>query len=312
VRGESSELADFGGITRREARAMLQTRDLQAAKHELLQAILGAASPFEGTVRSPRLGAGGMTHSSSGIGVELGLGQCPICMDTLDSAAMLECTHLFCRECLEQFAKSEIDQGKVDILCPLTECKTPLQHTEIRELVGALAFERLDRRAVDDAVLAEAHLYRCATADCTFIAEWNGYAISGEPRFRCPRCDVERCLLCGVSPYHDHATCQEAKDAKARHGGLARTQAEEAASLEFIERDATIKRCRRCGNGVAKSEGCNKMKCRCGFRFCFACGAENCVVNGKNCGCTPASHGFVDQITGRGEFNGLRAEASPS
>mmetsp|Transcript_12415 Transcript_12415/g.18482 ORF Transcript_12415/g.18482 Transcript_12415/m.18482 type:complete len:390 (+) Transcript_12415:33-1202(+) len=35
-----------------------------------------------------------------------------------------------------------------------------------------------------------------------------------------------------------------------------------------------IKRCQRCGNGIERSEGCLHMKCRCGYKFCYKCGAN--------------------------------------
>lgn len=65
--------------------------------------------------------------------------------------------------------------------------------------------------------------------------------------------------------------------------------------------DLNIKSCRRCGNGIELSDGCLKMKCRCGYRFCFQCGSEN-----AQCNCTPSHHGFEDNLTGRADFAGLR------
>lgn len=66
-----------------------------------------------------------------------------------------------------------------------------------------------------------------------------------------------------------------------------------------------IKRCRRCGNGVELTEGCLKMKCLCGYRFCYNCGSEN-----AQCSCTGWVHGFFDPVTGRGDFMGLTQERS--
>ena len=60
---------------------------------------------------------------------------------------------------------------------------------------------------------------------------------------------------------------------------------------------ADVKRCRRCGNGVELQEGCFKMKCICGYLFCYHCGSEN-----AQCNCTPFQHGFTDNRTGRYEF----------
>jgi len=57
------------------------------------------------------------------------------------------------------------------------------------------------------------------------------------------------------------------------------------------------RRCPRCGVWIEKGPtfsvfgleivGCDKMTCRCGFKFCFRCGAEN-----ARCACTGAEHNF--------------------
>jgi hypothetical protein len=67
----------------------------------------------------------------------------------------------------------------------------------------------------------------------------------------------------------------------------------------------SIKQCRRCGNGIELSDGCLKIKCICGYRFCYQCGSEN-----AQCSCTASGHGFLDPVTGRGDFLGLNQEKS--
>jgi hypothetical protein len=57
---------------------------------------------------------------------------------------------------------------------------------------------------------------------------------------------------------------------------------------------------------VAKEQGCDKVKCRCGFRFCHGCGSEN-----AQCSCTPATHGFIDNVTGGKDFSSLFSAKSP-
>lgn len=74
-----------------------------------------------------------------------------------------------------------------------------------------------------------------------------------------------------------------------------------------IEDDLNFRKCRRCGIYIEKKDGCDKMKCRCGYRFCFICGSEN-----AQCNCTPASHGFWDNDTNRGDFQNLREKVSPT
>ena len=49
--------------------------------------------------------------------------------------------------------------------------------------------------------------------------------------------------------------------------------------------------CPSCGARIMKQDGCDKMECLCGFRFCYACGAHR-----AECSCTPAHHFFWDNI----------------
>ena len=51
------------------------------------------------------------------------------------------------------------------------------------------------------------------------------------------------------------------------------------------------RQCQACGSWVVKSDGCDKMQCICGYRFCFQCGMQ-----GATCTCTPPNHIFWDNI----------------
>lgn len=101
-------------------------------------------------------------------------------------------------------------------------------------------------------------------------------------------------------------------------GGVDRSRANEETRYDFSPcRNVTdnnnhyevhlenMKRCRRCGHGIELNGGCLKMKCICGYRFCYNCGSEN-----AQCGCTNCFHGFFDQVTGRVDFKGLRSTKS--
>ena len=78
--------------------------------------------------------------------------------------------------------------------------------------------------------------------------------------------------------------------------------------LAFLRSSASQSRaCPRCAAWLHKAEGCDKLKCRCGYRFCWRCGAEN-----AQCACTPASHGFWDNVSNRGDFAALRGPSPVS
>ena len=65
------------------------------------------------------------------------------------------------------------------------------------------------------------------------------------------------------------------------------------ASRQYL-RDAGVRRCERCGAGVVKASGCDKMKCRCGYQFCYQCGTKDAT-----CKCTPSHHVFYDNVNER-------------
>jgi hypothetical protein len=123
---------------------------------------------------------------------------------------------------------------------------------------------------------------------------------AGISTFVCPLCRRGECLLCN-GPLHPKMTCEQYKaDIDSRRiallesGALSSISKDEELTRAYLE-SSEMRICRRCNNGVWKSSGCHKMQCRCGYRFCYHCGIEN-----ARCDCTPRSHGYIDNMTGRG------------
>eukprot|EP00037_Helgoeca_nana_P014333 m.133828 g.133828 ORF g.133828 m.133828 type:complete len:362 (+) comp22501_c1_seq7:538-1623(+) len=294
-----SELAEFGGVTRAQAREFLELagNDLRTAKEMLLAELIRDSSPPRQLSALQRTSGGGQ--------------ECKICLDTIDTAdgefggIMLRgCEHSFHRTCVAMYCKAEMDGGKTRLMCPLPECRRELAQRETRAIIGTENFAKLDRLALEEAVMADPTLHLCASPDCTFVASWAG-PDDGLPRVVCPKCDTVRCLMCGRKWHGLEVSCAEASAAVP-------AAAAEALTMAYLKR-TNVRRCARCGNGVVKSAGCNKMKCRCDYRFCYECGAENCTTaEGVNCGCTPAAHGYIDNVLGRGDFSGLAPAARPA
>merc|ERR1719263_1760772 len=118
-------------------------------------------------------------------------------------------------------------------------------------------------------------MHMCPTADCGGMVCWSPG--DGPPRHSCPVCLKESCLACRQS-WHPGRSCEEAASDRAVGTGgsatedLRRRELEEAATRDMLKR-SKIRICCRCGAGVVKSEGCHKMMCRCGYTFCWQCGA---------------------------------------
>lgn len=235
---------------------------------------------------------------------------CPICLDSVSAGCgvlLSGCAHAVCSSCLGQQMSRLFDDGRSfeAFACPLPECRERLSHRELRAVLGEGRFGALSKRSLDQAVLSSSNLFACkASADCHGMFCWDGGDGRGPKAGTCEVCQKQQCIVCGVSPFHRGHTCAEAAAGarKSERTGAADTHAAaEAATRAFITSSSTIRQCAMCSTGVERREGCAKMQCRCGYRFCFECGAP-----GATCGCTPSAHGFWDNRRMRADFSGLR------
>lgn len=85
----------------------------------------------------------------------------------------------------------------------------------------------------------------------------------GSNFFVCPieGCNFEACRHCHEPP-HVGKRCYEVEKENEVQG---RHRVEEAATA------ALIRKCPACCKGILKEDGCNKMACPCGTKFCYCC-----------------------------------------
>mmetsp|Transcript_2409 Transcript_2409/g.3789 ORF Transcript_2409/g.3789 Transcript_2409/m.3789 type:complete len:309 (+) Transcript_2409:689-1615(+) len=228
--------------------------------------------------------------------------ECPICFATppMDSALILEeCGHAFCLPCLKSYINAQVEMGRAaNIVCPLpaSQCGKCVQQRQLQDLLGKDEYERLDKFALQSAIAADPTFRHCPTPDCSFVFACDTSHCKPS-EFFCPVCSKSSCIQCDISPFHRGMTCDQYRDTQARRNKKRRFLLLLRKVFYRKESLPEIKTCKQCGAWIMKKGGCNKMKCRCGYRFCFVCGSEN-----AKCSHTLPTHGFIDNVTGRADF----------
>ena len=188
------------------------------------------------------------------------INQCPICLSEFSISSikitLQSCFHSFCEVCLLDYLKFEISSGKVQaIRCPVEKCLTPLEESEISEILAPRAqsiLVKYKKFKVDLEVLSNPLKKWCIRPNCnTWLMKEENNQIN---RMVCPTCNQEFCFHCN-NPWHGDKSCEEVIDEE---------------YLKY-EAEVVVKHCPKCGWKIEKNEGCNHMHCRCGHHFCWVC-----------------------------------------
>ncbi|RMZ13379.1 hypothetical protein D0862_02334 [Hortaea werneckii] len=191
-------------------------------------------------------------------------GHCIACGDDKDffHVARVPCKnkHEYCRECLaELFRLSLTDESLFPPRCDGAEI--PLNYVRI-----FLPPDLAKNFEVKYPELCTANRVYCHDPSC---AAWIPKSLINDDRniSTCPTCDKTTCAMC-KAPSHS-GDCPED---------------EALQQLINIANAEEWQRCSECKRFVELDTGCNHISCRCGFQFCYVCGAR-----WKTCDC-PQAH----------------------
>ncbi|KAJ8364005.1 hypothetical protein SKAU_G00128360 [Synaphobranchus kaupii] len=190
--------------------------------------------------------------------------ECCCCYGEFAFEEMTQCTdgHLFCKECLVKYAQEAVfGAGRSELSCMDGNCMCSFPTSELENVLPENILRKYYERQAEEAVAATCadELVRCPS--CNFPALLDK-EIS---LFSCPnpRCRKETCRKCHVM-WKEHAgkTCEQVME-----------QDEIRLRVAFEEKmtAARVRKCHSCGMGLVKSEGCNRMSCRCGAFMCYLC-----------------------------------------
>ncbi|XP_048349876.1 E3 ubiquitin-protein ligase RNF216 [Sphaerodactylus townsendi] len=212
--------------------------------------------------------------------------ECRCCYGEFAFEELTQCAdgHLFCKECLIKYAQEAVfGSGKSELSCMEGSCTCSFPTSELEKVLPENILRKYYERKAEEEVAAACadELVRCPY--CNFPALLDKEV----KRFSCPnpRCRKETCRKCqGLWKEHMNLTCEqlaEKDDIKYR------------TSIEEKMTAARIRKCHKCATGLIKSEGCNRMSCRCGAQMCYLCRA---AINGYDHFCQhPRSPGAACQ-----------------
>lgn len=190
--------------------------------------------------------------------------ECRCCYGEFPFEELTQCAdaHLFCKECLIRYAQEAVfGSGKSELSCMEGSCTCSFPASELEKVLPqTILFKYYERKAEEEVAAAYAdELVRCPS--CSFPALLD----SDVKRFSCPnpRCRKETCRKCqGLWKEHNGLTCEELAE---------KDDIKYRTSIEEKMTAARIRKCHKCGTGLIKSEGCNRMSCRCGAQMCYLC-----------------------------------------
>lgn len=194
---------------------------------------------------------------------------CEICVEDKlfgDSFSIKGCCHSYCTDCVCKYVDSRIQENVTKITCPVSGCNGVLELEDCQAVLPREVFDRWGDALCEAVILGSAKFY-CPFKDCSAVLIMDGDDVSGIVESECPFCWRLFCAQCKV-PWHSGVECGEFQK-------LHKDEREqEDIMLMQLAKNNKWSRCPRCKFYVERSSGCLFMKCRCGYTFCYNCGAH--------------------------------------
>ncbi|KAF3550591.1 hypothetical protein DY000_02001045 [Brassica cretica] len=125
----------------------------------------------------------------------------------------------------------------------------------------------------------------CPFQSCSYLMSKTELSSSDEYALRrCFKCDGSFCLHCKV-PWHSALSCNKYKKLYPNP-----QVDEDFAKLKSMAKRKGWRQCGKCKHMIERSIGCNMMRCRCGYEFCYACGKQWNSSSHYQC------HPHIDQL----------------
>ncbi|KAJ2999212.1 hypothetical protein NUW58_g67 [Xylaria curta] len=164
------------------------------------------------------------------------------------------CQHEYCRRCLSRlFQDAMVDES----LFPPRCCRQPIPLDRSQLFLDADVVRQFRQKAIGFSTPNRTY---CRNTDCAaFIPPNNCSSTTAS----CNQCHSRTCTTC-KDAFHDGDCPNDEQLQRVLH----------------LAREQGWQRCQNCWGMVELNTGCDHMTCRCGFQFCYICGAH-----WKTCNC---------------------------
>ncbi|WCJ41084.1 RING/U-box superfamily protein [Euphorbia peplus] len=200
---------------------------------------------------------------------------CAICYEDTNVDRMFSvdgCLHRYCFGCMKQHVEVKVLNG-MEASCPHEGCKSNVSIDKCGNFLDPKLVEIMSQRKKEAALPVSEKVYcphtRCsALMSKSEVLEYTkAYYVGAEQTGarRCMKCRSYFCINCKVA-WHNNMTCDDYKR-RYPHGQR------EDSMLDSLAKTKRWRQCVMCKHMVELAEGCYHITCRCGYEFCYTCGA---------------------------------------
>ncbi|KAL8245139.1 hypothetical protein R6Q59_011397 [Mikania micrantha] len=202
---------------------------------------------------------------------------CTICFGYLHHDQMFsvnKCQHTYCFTCMRKHVEAKLLQGQLP-KCPHEKCESTITIESCKKFLNPESY-KLMRLRVKEASIPPADKVYCPFSNCSALMSRNevnectpasSSTVGGDTGMRkCVECNMLFCINCKVA-WHNNITCSDYMKSFL-------FKSSNDAKLKSLATKNRWRECIKCKNLIELAAGCYHIYCRCGYEFCYTCGAE--------------------------------------
>ncbi|XP_059315102.1 E3 ubiquitin-protein ligase RSL1-like [Lycium ferocissimum] len=199
---------------------------------------------------------------------------CVICLEDTDIGQIFSvdgCKHRYCVSCMKQHVEVKLLHGILP-KCPHAECNSDLKLDSCSKILTPKLIDIMKQHIKEASIPVTEKVY-CPYPKCSAlmskseVLEYSNGSFLGAERLgirKCTKCNGLFCINCKV-PWHYNIACDEYRRRN--------PTPPEDVKLKTLAATNLWRQCVKCNHMIELAAGCYHMTCRCGYEFCYTCGA---------------------------------------